>query len=96
MHTQSIQSELLDFVQFATSRVTNSNDNLSIEDLVNEWRQAGEFSQAVSDVRQGIDDDAKGKAQTLSDAFGEIRRKLGIVLAVRHLAQANLKVTDLS
>ena len=78
MQTQSIQSELRDFVQFASSRIESGDDLLSIEELVKQWRQTAENAQAVADVRQGIKDDAQGKAQPLSDAFADVRRRLGI------------------
>ncbi|RPH82732.1 MAG: hypothetical protein EHM77_02825 [Planctomycetaceae bacterium] len=78
MQTQSIQSELLDFLQFASSRVASGDDRLSIEELVRQWRQTSEFAQTVADVRQGITDAAQGKAQPISDAFADVRRKLGI------------------
>jgi hypothetical protein len=77
MQTQSIQSELRDFVQFATSRVESGGDRLSIEELVRQWRQTSEFAQTVADVRQGITDAAQGKAQPISAVFEDVRRKLG-------------------
>ena len=78
MQTQSIESELRDFVQFASSRVQSGDDGLSVEELVRQWRQTTEFAQTVADVRQGITDAAKGKAQPISEAFADVRRKLGI------------------
>lgn len=78
MQTQSIQSELRDFVQFASNRVESGEDRLSVEELVRQWRQTSEFAQAVADVRQGIADAAQGNAQPISDAFADVRRKLGI------------------
>lgn len=78
MQTNSIQSELRDFVQFASRRVEGGDDRLSLEELVRQWRQDAEYNEAVADVRQGIIDDAQGKAQPLADAFVDVRRKLGI------------------
>ncbi len=78
MQTQSIQSELRDFVQFASRRVEGGDDRLSLEELVRQWRLGTECAEAVADVQQGILDDAEGKAQPLSDAFADVRRKLGI------------------
>lgn len=78
MQTQSIQSELRDFVQFASRLVENGDDGSSLEELVRQWRQDAEYNKAVADVRQGIIDDAQGKAQPLADAFADVRRKLGI------------------
>jgi len=78
MQTQSIQSELRDFVQFASSRVQTGDDGLSVEELVRQWRQTTEYAQAVEDVRQGTTDAAQGKAQPISEAFADVRQKLGI------------------
>ena len=78
MQTQSIQSELRDFVQFASSRVEGGDDRLSLEELLRQWRLGTEYAEAVADVQQGILDDADGKAQPNSDVFADIRRKLGI------------------
>ena len=78
MQTHSIQSELRDFVQFASRRVESGDDRLSLEELVKQWRQNAEYTEAVADVRQGVIDDAQGKAQLLADAFADVRRKLGI------------------
>ncbi len=79
MQTQSIQTELRDFVQFASTRVQTGDDGLSLEDLVRQWRQSTEYAQAVADVRQGITDAAQGKAKPISEAFADVRQKLGIV-----------------
>lgn len=78
MQTQSIQSELRDFVQFATRLVECGNNHLSLEELVRQWRLSTEYAEAVADVQQGTIDDAERKAQTSADAFAEIRSKLGI------------------
>ncbi len=78
MQTQSTQSELRDFVQFASRRVESGDDCSSLEELVRQWRQGSEYAEAVADVRQGIIDDAQGRAQPLADAFADVRRKLGI------------------
>ena len=78
MTTHSIQSKLQEFVRFASYRVEQGEDFSSVEDPVKHWRQNSEYAEAVADVRQGIADEAACKAQPLSDAFAEVRRKLGI------------------
>ena len=79
MQVQSIQTELRDFVQFASTRVQTGDEGLSLEDLVRQWRQSTEYAQAVADVRQGIADAAQGKAKSISEAFADVRQKMGIV-----------------
>ena len=78
MTSHSIQSELQDLVRFASHRVGQGADFSSVEDLVKHWRQNSEYAETVVDVRQGIADEAACKAQPISDAFAEVRRKLGI------------------
>jgi hypothetical protein len=78
MPSQSIQTDLRDFVQFASQRVQRGDECSSLEELVKEWRNDTEYAEAVADVSQGIEDDAAGKAQPIEDAFSEVRRKLGI------------------
>jgi len=78
MTTHSIQSELQEFVRFASRHVEQGADFSSVEELVKHWRQNSEYSEAVADVRQGILDEAACKSQPLSDAFAEVRNKLGI------------------
>ncbi len=78
MITHSIQSELQEFVRFASRHVEQGADFSSVEELVKRWRQNSEYAEAVADVRQGILDEAECKSQLLSDAFAEVRKKLGI------------------
>ncbi len=78
MPTQSIQSELKEFLLFASRIVEQGRGYSSVEELVKQWRQDSEYAAAVADVQQGIVDSAAGKAQSLSDAFAEVRRRLGI------------------
>lgn len=78
MPTQSIQSELRDFVQFASQRVRRGEEFVSLEELVQQWRSDSEYTATVADVKHGIDADAGGKAQRVDEAFGEVRKKLGI------------------
>jgi len=78
MTTHSIQSELQEFVRFASRHVEQGADFSSVEELVKHWRQNSEYAEAVADVRQGILDEAACKSQPLADAFAEVRNKLGI------------------
>ena len=78
MTTPSIQSELQAFVRFASRHVEQGADFSSVEELVKHWRQNSEYAEAVADMRQGILDGAACKSQPLSDAFAEVRNRLGI------------------
>ena len=77
MH-QSIQTELLDFVQFASQRVQSGDEATSLEELVKEWRSDYEYAEGIADVRQGIEEDDAGKAQPIEGVFANLREKLGI------------------
>ena len=61
---QSIQNELLDFVQFASQRVQSCDESSSLEELVKQWRSDHKYAATVADVRQGIEDDAADKANS--------------------------------
>ena len=78
MSTQSIQYEFLEFVQFATRRIASGQAGETVEDLVQQWRGDADYAQAVADVRQGMADDADGCAVSVSEAFANIRRQVGI------------------
>ena len=71
-------SEPQEFVRFASRHVEQGADVSSVEELVNQRRQNSEYAEAVADVRQGILDEAACKSQPLTDAFAELRNKLGI------------------
>lgn len=78
MPTRSIQTELRDFVQFASQRVTRGEQCSSLEELVQQWRSDSEYAAAVADVKHGMKADAAGKAQPVHEAFAEVRNELGI------------------
>lgn len=75
----SIHQDLHDFVEFATRRLKSGEAApASVEELVARWRQDAESTEAVADVRQGLADEVAGKAQSTTEAFADIRRRLGI------------------
>ena len=74
----SIHQDLHDFVEFATRRLKSDETAASVEELVARWRQDAESTEAVADVRQGLADEVAGKAQSATEAFADIRRRLGI------------------
>ncbi|WP_146392560.1 hypothetical protein [Allorhodopirellula solitaria] len=78
MSTQSIQTELREFVQFASQRVTRGEECSSLEELVQQWRSDSEYTAAVADVRHGTEADAVGQAKPVDEAFAEIRNDLGM------------------
>ncbi len=78
MSSQTIQFELQQFVQFATRRIASGQTARTVEDLVQQWRGDAESLQAIADVRQGMADDADGRAVSVTEAFANIRRQARI------------------
>ena len=77
MSSSMIKNEFNDFIQFASRKIeTGAVD--SIEELVHQWRRDAEYTDAVDDVRQGIVDDAAGKAEPVARVFSDIRSQLGL------------------
>jgi len=76
MKTVSISQQLQNFFQCATERIETANTDLSLEELVQQWRKDVEHSEAVEDVRQGLIDEADGLAEPVATAFAGIRRQL--------------------
>jgi len=78
MPSHSIQSELQNFVQFATRQIERGDTAESVEALVQQWRDDAESLATVGDVRQGLLDDASGLAEPAANVFAELRHQLGI------------------
>jgi len=72
------KSELDDFIRFATVKVGSDDEPASLEDLLSQWRERCEYAATVDDVRQGLDDYAAGKGQSVADAFRDVRQQLGL------------------
>lgn len=75
MPNQSLENDLLDFVQFATRRIESGTGGESVEQLVEGWRNETEF---LDDVRQGVIDKAAGLAETVGKVFADVRGQLGL------------------
>ena len=78
MSSQTIQVEFQEFVQFATRRIERGEAGETVEDLVQQWRVGVDYAQTVADIRQGITDEACGRAVSVSEAFANVRRQVGI------------------
>lgn len=64
------------FQQYITSYLDGDNAELSPEDLLKRWRALQETAAVTDDIRQGIQDYENGKAEPISDAFNDVRRRL--------------------
>ncbi|MCA9176041.1 MAG: type II toxin-antitoxin system ParD family antitoxin [Planctomycetales bacterium] len=68
--------ELEPFIEqeFATGRYA-TRDEVVVQAL--RWLQE-ERQQAVSSIKQGLDDAAAGRAQPIGEAFSDIRKEFGV------------------
>lgn len=65
--------------QVATGRFSDSGEVIRAGiDLLRRAAELREYDETVADVRQGIEDFKQGKGQSVSDAFADIRRDLGL------------------
>ena len=68
------KSELDDFIRFATRKLDSDDEPASLEELLSQWREQCEYAATVDDIRQGLDDYAAGKGQSVGDAFRDVRQ----------------------
>lgn len=79
MTSQSLLSDLRDFVQFATRQIDQGQGAESVEALVQQWRRDADFDETIGDVRQGLLDDAQGRGESVAETFASIRLNHGSV-----------------
>lgn len=72
------KSELDNFIRFATGKLDSDDEPASLEELLSQWREQCEYAATVDDIRQGLHDYAAGKGQSVTDAFRDVRHKLGL------------------
>lgn len=73
----NLQNELVKFFEFAIDHLESDEAIGSIDELFQKWRQNIEFIETLADVRQGIEDERTGNAESIADAFADIRKRLG-------------------
>ena len=65
--------------QVATGRFSDSSEVIQAGiDLLRREAEQREYDETVADVRQGIKDYEQGKGQSVSEAFSDIRRSIGL------------------
>lgn len=78
MVESSIRIEFLEFIEFATTRISGGENAGSVEELLHQWRKEREYAAVVGDVRQGMLDIAAGKGDSIKEVISSIRRRLGV------------------
>jgi hypothetical protein len=71
------QSDLDNFHLFATNEIARAGQEVSLEELVSQWRARQVDVGTVESVRRGIADAEAGRTQTLADVDARIRTDLG-------------------
>ena len=71
------ETDIDDFQQFAKHQIGNATENLSIQQILNAWEMKRESEETAEDICQGISDIKAGKGKPVTQAFADVRRKLG-------------------
>jgi hypothetical protein len=69
------RQELDSFHEFALAKLCNGGADLSMEQLLADWRERNECNAAL---REAIAEMRAGKGQPLDEALDEIRQELGL------------------
>jgi hypothetical protein len=71
------QSDLDNFHLFATNEITRAGREVSLEELVRQWRAKQVDSDTIESLQRGIADAEAGRTQSLADVDAKIRTELG-------------------
>ena len=71
------QSDLDSFHNFATHLLATSAGDLSLDELLSQWRAKREQAETVESVRRGVADADTGRLRDLADVDAKIRADLG-------------------
>ena len=72
------KAELADFIQFARQKLDSNQQPESLEELLCQWRDQCTLVATVEDIRQGLDDYAAGRGESVENAFRDLRHQLGL------------------
>jgi len=73
----AIQSDLDGFHNFASEELARSGRDLTLEDLLRQWRARQEQAETLASIRRGIADSEAGRVQGLTAVDDSIRVELG-------------------
>jgi len=71
------QTDLDSFHRFATGLLAHQREELSLEQLVQQWYAEREREDTIASIRRGIADADAGHVRPLAEVDAEIRSKFG-------------------
>jgi hypothetical protein len=71
------QNDLDNFHFFATNEIARAGREVSLEELVREWRAKQVSSNTIESIQRGMADADAGRTQSLADVDMKIRSELG-------------------
>ena len=71
------QENIDSFHRFATERLKNGSQDLSMDELYRQWRAAREEAETVASIQRGLDDAEAGRVRSLDEVDADIRQELG-------------------
>jgi hypothetical protein len=77
------QHDLDSFHSFASWSLSKGGRDLSLEDLLQQWRDQQEEVETIASVRRGAADAEAGRVRSLAEVDASIRAELGIFASGR-------------
>ncbi len=71
------QTDLDSFHRFATQLLAHQREDISLEQIVEQWHAQREREETLSSIRRGIADADAGRVRELNEVDAEIRSRLG-------------------
>jgi CMP-2-keto-3-deoxyoctulosonic acid synthetase len=71
------QSDLDSFHDFASQAIAHQSANLSLEELLEQWRTQREQAEAIASIRRGVEDAGADRSHNLDHVDTKIRGELG-------------------
>jgi len=72
------QEQLDSFHRFASEKVSNGSPEISLEDLVSEWRTASERNEINGRIRRGLAGIEAGHGRSADEVLKDLREGLDI------------------
>ena len=72
------QSDLDSFHYFATNELAQAVREVSLEELVSQWRAQQDDAETLASIRRGIADAEAGRVQDLNEVDAKIRTELSL------------------
>ncbi len=69
-------SELDSFHQFAVRALAGTGEDLSLEELLRQWRAQREREETIASVRRGVNDAEAGRVRDMAEVDAAIRAEL--------------------